>query len=82
MGLQVGQPKKPVRHPWDKWFQKSRFNLVRGKHFGGMPHAMAVQVRNAASLRGYDASVYIDGNTLAITIVVSRRRLKARRRRA
>jgi hypothetical protein len=41
---------------------------------------MAVQVRNAASLRGYNASVYIDGNMLHITLTASKQ--KARRRRA
>jgi hypothetical protein len=46
-----------VRHPWEKWFSKKSFRLIRGKHFNGMVHSMAQQVRNAASARGLRVSI-------------------------
>lgn len=58
--------RKLPRHPWDKWFKRKRFTLTRGKDFSGMPHAMSVQVRNAAQKRGYSVSVKIDENILLV----------------
>ncbi len=59
--------KRYARHPWDKWFKKRKFRLVRGPDFQGMPHAMSVQVRSAALDRDIQVSVTIEGDTLTVT---------------
>lgn len=58
--------KKPVRYPWNKWFRRRKFTLVRGKHFHCQPHSMSVQVRNAAAARDLWSSVLIEEDTLTV----------------
>jgi len=60
----------PVRYPWDQWFATTRKQrrLVRGKHFHCQPHSMSIQVRAAAALRGLRVSVYIEEQTLIVTL--------------
>ena len=59
-------PKRFGRHPWDEWFKRKRFTLKRGVDFSGMPHAMAVQVRDAATARDYSVSVKIREDVLLV----------------
>lgn len=59
--------KKPVRYPWDEWFEVNPLVLVRGKHFHCQPHSMSVMVRNAAEARGFWVRVFINEGTLTIT---------------
>lgn len=61
-----------IRYPWDQWFNCPQLRLVRGKDFNGMPHAMAVQMRNAAAKRGLRVSVKIEEDTLIVTVLVGR----------
>jgi len=56
-----------IRYPWDKWFHKKSFKLVRGEDYFCQPHSMAVQVRGAASKRGL--SVHVSINEKVITVV-------------
>lgn len=37
------------RYPWDRWFARRTFTLVRGRHYDCLPHGMAQMVRNAAA---------------------------------
>ncbi len=57
-----------VRYPWDEWFMKGRFTLVRGKHFGGKVHGMAQTARTAAAVRNIRISVSIGEDRLTITV--------------
>ena len=50
---------KQKRHPWDRWFKKDQFTLVRGRDFACMAHSMSVQVRSAAAARGLYVRVLI-----------------------
>ncbi len=59
--------KKQYRHPFDKWFKRKNFKLVRGKHFNCMIHCMNVQLRNAAARRNIRLSINVDGNTLHVS---------------
>lgn len=54
-------------HPFDNWFKKSRFKLVKGKHYNCMPHSMSQQIRNAAAKRGLTVSVHIQGEILIVS---------------
>ena len=56
-----------VRHPWNRWFRRRRFQLVRGEDYRCQPHAMSVQVRNAAAKRNLRVSVQIEEGVLTIT---------------
>ena len=55
-----------VKYPWNKWFQRKRFRLIRGRDYHCMPHSMSVQIRNAAIQRGVRVRVQImmDGTIL------------------
>lgn len=37
------------RYPWQDWFGRGEFTLLRGKDFHCKTHGMAAMVRNAAS---------------------------------
>lgn len=64
----MGKKKKPTRYPWDKWFGRSKFRLVRGKHFQCATHGMAGQIRNAAVLYGVKVSIKVKEDTLVVTV--------------
>ena len=49
-----------TQHPWDRWFRKRRFRLLRGRDYTCMTHCMSVQVRAAAIKRGLRASVMVN----------------------
>jgi hypothetical protein len=63
-----------VRYPWHTWLKEPKpgrnrkLELVRGQDYLCMTHGMAVQVRNAASLRGMRVSVLITESGLLVTI--------------
>jgi hypothetical protein len=54
-------------YPWDHWFKRRRFNLVRGNHYNCQPHSMAVLVRINAARRGIKVSVKISEGVLTVT---------------
>lgn len=70
-----------IRYPWRRWFKRSPFVLVRGKHFPATVQAyvMAQMVRNAAS-QGRDGTepcrvrikIAPDGNSLSVTVLPQR----------
>lgn len=60
---------KPARYPWSKWLNKSKFKLVRGKHFSCATYCMAGQVRNAAVLYDVKVSIKVKGDTLEVTVL-------------
>lgn len=62
------EKKKPVRYPWDKWFNQSKFRLVRGKHFEVATYCMVGQIRNAAVLYGARVSIKVKEDTLIVTV--------------
>lgn len=64
----VKRKKKMLRHPWDKWFRKSRFVLHRGTDYSCQPHSMGVQVRSAAQKRELVVCVSIDEGTIAVEV--------------
>ena len=59
---------KAKAYPWDRWFKKKRFTLVRGVHYECMTHSMAQQVRDAACQRGVGVHVKIEPVGLPIGI--------------
>ena len=54
-------------YPWNVWFKRRVFRLVKGDHFNCAPHSMSVQVRGAARKRGIRVSVFIEGSVLIVT---------------
>lgn len=40
------------KYPWNKWFKRTKFKLVKGTHYQILSHSMAQQVRNAAYRQG------------------------------
>jgi len=59
--------KKGRRYPWDDWFSKKQFRLVRGKQYTCEPNVMAQQVRNAARSRTTKVSIQRAGDILLVT---------------
>lgn len=66
------QPRRAYqRHPWDRWFSKKSFTLVKGKDFACQPHGMAQAVRNAAAMDKFrkSVSIHIEGETITVTVL-------------
>lgn len=57
------------RYPWDIWFAKKDFTLVKGKDFHGQPHGMMMTTRHAAKRHGLEVSVNVDGDRLNIRVL-------------
>ena len=51
------------KYPWDRWFRRKRFTLVKNKDYDCMTHSMAIQVRQAAWKREIQVSVRIPKST-------------------
>lgn len=64
------------KHPWDKWFRRKQFCLVRGRHYTCQPHSMAQQVRTAALKRSLSISIRIAEGTIFVVYVVKTKRKK------
>jgi hypothetical protein len=60
--------KKKTKYPWDKWFAKSTFRLVQGKHFTCQMHGMAQQIRNVAAARGIPVSIQFKEECLKVKV--------------
>ena len=45
-----------VRYPWQKWFDKGRFTLRKGKHYHCQTHSMATLIRLTAAKSKYGLS--------------------------
>jgi hypothetical protein len=41
------------RYPWDEWFERGSFYLVRGRDYECTTHGMAQMIRNVASSDKY-----------------------------
>lgn len=62
------------RYPWDDWFAKNEFILIRDRDFPGIAlHGMAAMVRNAASARGISVTVTIAERLQRIKVVIRSR---------
>ncbi len=57
-----------TRYPWDRWFIKKRFRLVKGGHYVCKTHGMAAQVRNAAHIRNLSISLSIDDGSIEVHV--------------
>lgn len=66
-----------VRYPWDQWFKRRKFRLVRHRQFNCQCHSMGVQVRNAAAKRGIRISINIDEDTDSLSVTVVSRSSEA-----
>lgn len=64
-----GVPSPNRRYPWERWFSKRKFTLVKGRHYECQPHSMAQQVRSAASKYGCRVSIKLEGETITATMV-------------
>lgn len=51
--------KHGARYPWQQWFSRSGFTLVRGKDYHYRTSIMAQMIRNAASRPEHDVRVRI-----------------------
>lgn len=51
--------KYAVRYPWDDWFRRPAFTLVRGRDFWCLLHGMVGMVRNVARVKGLRVSVRV-----------------------
>lgn len=63
--------RKQIKHhpgyPWDKWFSRKTFTVVRGVDYDCAVHGMASQIRTRASLRGLRVSLEIIDGTIKVT---------------
>jgi hypothetical protein len=58
------------KYPWDKWFSKRIFRLVRGVDYSCQPHAMATMIRTkAANTFGVRVSVLTNEGTLTVEVL-------------
>ncbi len=56
------------KYPWEKWFSRTRFTIKKGKHYDCMTHAMAVQVRSAATRFGVSVSIAVGEDMLKVKV--------------
>jgi len=59
--------KPKVKHPWDRWFRKKHFKLIRYRDYDSLPSLMAQQVRNNASKRKLKVTVDVEAGTIIVT---------------
>lgn len=45
------------RYPWEAWFSRLSFRVVKGVHFDCTVHGMAQMIRNQAAKRGVRVSL-------------------------
>ncbi len=62
------QKTPPPRYPWDRWFVKDRFKLVKGKDYRCTTISMAQQVRNAAVQYGLKVAIDEVEDGLLVTV--------------
>lgn len=62
------------KYPWDEWLIQKEFTLKKGCHYACQTYAMAIQAREQFGIRGYRASILIEGDIL--TIKLTRRKVK------
>ena len=48
------------RYPWETWFARKRFTLVRGRDYDCLTHGMAQTVRNAAASDKFRVKVRLE----------------------
>ena len=55
-------------YPWDSWFGRGKFKVIRGKHFDCQVHSMAAQIRNYASKNNFHVSLGVNENTIDVEV--------------
>ncbi len=55
------------KYPWDNWFSRKQLRLVRGRDYTCMPHSMAQQIRNKATVVDKSVSIRIENEVLIVT---------------
>lgn len=64
--------RKMIKHhpgyPWEKWFSRKTFTVVRGVDYDCAVHGMLAQIRTKASQRGLRVSVKAVDGDLTVTI--------------
>jgi hypothetical protein len=59
---------KSNRHPWSYWFSLDKFTLVRGEHYTCVTPSMIQQVRNNASRRNLNISIYVKDKEFTVVV--------------
>jgi hypothetical protein len=62
------QPGPKHRRPWDQWFSRPKTTLRQGTDYTCGHAAMAQQIRNAASQKGYRISIGEGTGCLVLTV--------------
>ena len=57
-----------IRYPWDKWFSRKKFRLVRPTHFSCKVHCMAQLIRTKAASRGLRVSIRIGEDSVTVEV--------------
>lgn len=56
-------------YPWDFWFKKRSFRLIRGRHFTVDPYVMAQQIRNRAGKLGLLVNIKVEDGAVQVSNV-------------
>lgn len=64
------RPGPKPKYPWDQWFGKKTFTVVKGTHYTTHTHTMAQVVRNAAADRGVRVSIKMAPNLSWLKVTV------------
>ena len=69
-----GLSKHSHRHPWQLWFARDRFRLVRGRDYRYKTSSMAQEIRSyvARHLDGVRVSIEIADDELSLLVLVIR----------
>ncbi len=69
------------RYPWQKWFDRGRFILVKGVDYGIRLDTMLQQIRNMAGPKRFNVSLSIhvtNDSTIFVTVIPRRRKRRKR----
>ncbi len=67
-GRNWSKPRRWNRHPWDAWFSRLVFVLVRGRDYDCRTDSMASLVKAEARARGLRVSVTIADDFRSLTV--------------
>ncbi len=71
-----GKKFEPGIHPWDRWFKRKSFRLLRGRDYKCQPHSMMVQIRTQALRRGLKVMVGVDEKLITVEVVKKKKKGK------
>jgi hypothetical protein len=71
-----GKKFKQFEYPWNKWFKRKKFKLVRGEHFDCQMHSMAQQIRSKASAQNIPVQLGIDEKVITVTVLKPKKKKK------